>query len=663
MAIKLRATVNYTANGTQKVFSFNFDYLRASFVKVKANGVNAYIYGQDYLVTNRSIEFNEPPKAGLMLTIYRETPVDRLVSFAEGSVLKATDLTINQVQTIHVLEETLDTVTLTSMVQNEDGNWDGQNKRIVNVHDPLDGQDVVTYQFLKAYSSFGDLGLDPEDIRKLLSGVTENSDAIKILEAALAQVRDSIPTKTSQLENDDFTVKDEAYVHTDNNLTDQRRETLDNLKEVTAVEFSSTSPYWNGNTLTLPLNEHQYFIALYRTGTSGSVLDVATPCRQLNQKVIIEASAPFSGYIMVSGTIAYGDLNELLGIILNESVVYTYTLEDILGEPYKEPVYPNKEELAGAVTALKNCTKSLKDSGGEILAQCNRAKAECKDYFDLITAKYSDLTAFVTSSDFEQYKKNLNSTLDNTYYNKGEVDSKLTSVDNKLTSEKLKYVSMAANDYGALTETLSDVMYITKDETTEQNTVGIYINGKNMLAEGETGGGGASYTFSDDFNVSGSSVALADKVIKKDTDGSITLNEGANTKGALFLNFGASNVPSLTTKGSIWAGSATATAFCGAYVRRKCTDDGNNANTAGFMVNSDGTAKFVHKRGDVAAVDDAQLVFDATKIQYQTWGVKGKHIQGAPSYEVLHTGNFAGFNIPTKAEVQKMIEEALAKNA
>lgn len=648
MAIKLRATVNYTANGTQKVFSFNFDYLRASFVKVKADGVNAYIYGQDYLVSNRSIEFTEPPKAGVLLTIYRETPVDRLVSFAEGSVLKATDLTINQVQTIHVLEETLDTVTLTSMVQNEDGNWDGQNKRIVNVHDPLDAQDVVTYQFLKAYSSFGDIGLDPEDIKRLLSGVTENADAIKILEDALAKVRDSIPRKTSELENDDFVVKDEDYVHTDNNLTDQRRETIDNLKEVTAIEFSSTSPYWSGNTLTLPLSEHQYFIALYRAGTNGSVLDVTTPCRQFNQKVIIEASAPFSGHIMVSGTIAYGDLNELLGIILNESVVYTYTLEDILGEPYKEPVYPDKEQLAGAVTALNNCAKSLKDSGGTILAQCNSVKAECKDYFDLIAARYMQLqneTDFVKSNDFNQYKK--------TIYTKGQVDSQITSLDNKLTSEKLKYIAMADTDYKELTETLRDVMYITKDDTTEQNTVGVFLNGHNILS--------ANYKFSSDFKVTDDNIALDANVIKRGSDNAVTLGVGNASKGALFVSYGKETIPSIISSGSVVIGSTTATTYSGTYARRKCTGDSNNVNSAGFIVNSDGTAKFVHKRGDFNTDDDAQLIFDATKLQYQAAGTKGGRLTNAPIYDILHTGNLAKNNVPTKTEVQKMIDEAIAK--
>ena len=122
-----------------------------------------------------------------------------MVAFAEGSVLRATDLSINQIQTIHVLEETLDTIYQTSMTQNSDGDWDGQGKRIVNVKDPLNEQDVVTYQFLKAYASFGDTGLDPEDIKKLLSGVGENRDNIVLLEKALSTVESSIPVSYTHL--------------------------------------------------------------------------------------------------------------------------------------------------------------------------------------------------------------------------------------------------------------------------------------------------------------------------------------------------------------------------------------------------------------------------------------------------------------------------------
>ena len=96
------------------------------------------------------------------------------------------------------------------------------------------------------------------------------------------------------------------------------------------------------------------------------------------------------------------------------------------------------------------------------------------------------------------------------------------------------------------------------------------------------------------------------------------------------------------------------------YARRLCTDDDNKTNTAGFIVNSDGAAKFVHKRGDVAIADDAQLIFDATKLQYQTTGTKGGSLTNAPIYDIVHTGNISKCGLVTKEEVKKMIQDAIA---
>ena len=52
------------------------------------------------------------------------------------------------------------------------------------------------------------------------------------LNQSIANVQTSIPTKLSQLQNDDHTVKDADYVHTDNNYSDE---------EKTKVSYSSTS--------------------------------------------------------------------------------------------------------------------------------------------------------------------------------------------------------------------------------------------------------------------------------------------------------------------------------------------------------------------------------------------------------------------------------------
>lgn len=388
LTTNLRATVNFATNGTQTVFSFNFDYLRASFIKVKLEGVTAYIYGQDYIVSERQLEFTTPPPAGKTLTIYRQTPTDRLVAFAEGSVLRATDLSINQIQTIHVLEETLDTIYQTSMTQNSDGDWDGQGKRIVNVKDPLNEQDVVTYQFLKAYASFGDTGLDPEVIKKLLSGVGENRDNIVLLEKALSTVESSIPTKISELENDNFTVKDKNYVHTDNNYTDQHLEKLEGIKEVQKIEFSDITPQWSETgdpyVLTIPLTTKNTFIALYRLVAGKYELDTATTCKVNEVSVTITAPTKFTGYILVTGSVAYGSLEELLAIILNEEADHTYTLEEILGVPYKEPVYPNVEQLAAATQTIRDTLTTAQTSIQTAIVAQQQAATQCREFYELL---------------------------------------------------------------------------------------------------------------------------------------------------------------------------------------------------------------------------------------------------------------------------------------
>lgn len=97
-------SVTYTADGTQTVFSFPFDYLRKAFVYVEADG-NALEQGTDFSVYEKTVVFTEAPAEGTTLRIFRETETIPLVSWADASVLKAKDMTIQQVQVLHILEE------------------------------------------------------------------------------------------------------------------------------------------------------------------------------------------------------------------------------------------------------------------------------------------------------------------------------------------------------------------------------------------------------------------------------------------------------------------------------------------------------------------------------------------------------------------------------
>ena len=147
IAIKLAASITYTADGSQTNFSIPFDYLRPSFVHVAVNDAEVY---EGFTVSNRGNMFDTAPAKDALVEIYRKTPTSRLVSWADASILKATDMTIAEVQQLHILEEASDWSKTNSIVLDEEsGAWQGRKCRVSNVADPKDAQDVVTKHYLE----------------------------------------------------------------------------------------------------------------------------------------------------------------------------------------------------------------------------------------------------------------------------------------------------------------------------------------------------------------------------------------------------------------------------------------------------------------------------------------------------------------------------------
>ena len=146
---KLKTSVTYAGTGSQTQYDFPFDYLRKSFVKITIDDVL-----QDtsaYSVDNRSVLFNTAPASGSIIVIYRETDTERLVSWADASVLKASDMTISQVQQLHILEEGQDWSKQNSIYLDEtDKAWEGANHRVKNVAYPVEDNDVVTKGYMES---------------------------------------------------------------------------------------------------------------------------------------------------------------------------------------------------------------------------------------------------------------------------------------------------------------------------------------------------------------------------------------------------------------------------------------------------------------------------------------------------------------------------------
>ena len=139
----------YIGNGTQTDFSVPFDYLKKSFVRVYVD--NTLLTGGDYgdttadyyFLDKTTVRLKTPPAENIEVTIRRYTSAtERIVSFEDASILKATDLDTSQLQSFHIAEEARDIIN-DALVKDLDGNWDALGNRITNVGDPVDGKDAI----------------------------------------------------------------------------------------------------------------------------------------------------------------------------------------------------------------------------------------------------------------------------------------------------------------------------------------------------------------------------------------------------------------------------------------------------------------------------------------------------------------------------------------
>lgn len=145
----------YTGDGTTTDFTVPFDYLARKFVRVSRG--TTILTGGDYGDTSKDYYFLDknkvrlkvPPATGEEVIIRRYTSAtDRVVSFKDASVLKANDLDVSSVQTIHIAEEARDVIN-DALLKDKQGNWDAKGKRITNVGTPVADSDAVTYGVYK----------------------------------------------------------------------------------------------------------------------------------------------------------------------------------------------------------------------------------------------------------------------------------------------------------------------------------------------------------------------------------------------------------------------------------------------------------------------------------------------------------------------------------
>ena len=218
IAIKLATSITYTADGSQTNFPVPFDYLRPSFVHVAVADAEV---SEGFTISNRMVMFDSAPAKDAVVHIYRNTPTTRLVSWADASILKAVDMTIAEVQQLHILEEGQDWSKNNSIALDvASGAWQGRNHRMTDISDPQEPQDVMT---LNAYNNHKD-GL----VTAVKAAATA---AVKKCEEAVQTITS---TSTSTIDNIN-TVKQEAIT----TVTDNSNKASETIKTLTDTTISN----------------------------------------------------------------------------------------------------------------------------------------------------------------------------------------------------------------------------------------------------------------------------------------------------------------------------------------------------------------------------------------------------------------------------------------
>lgn len=160
MAQAPKTVFTYPLKGTQRDFPIAFEYLARKFVRVTLLGANArkeLVLNTDYRFTTK-VQITTTQAWGAAegydtIEIRRYTSAEeRLVDFNDGSILRAFDLNLSQIQTLHVAEEARD-LTADTIGVNQDGNLDARGRKIVNLANGINATDAANVGQLRQYDN------------------------------------------------------------------------------------------------------------------------------------------------------------------------------------------------------------------------------------------------------------------------------------------------------------------------------------------------------------------------------------------------------------------------------------------------------------------------------------------------------------------------------
>lgn len=245
-----KTVLTYPLDGAKKDFDIPFEYLARKFVSVTLLGTTrkTLTLNSDFRFISRTrittTKAWGPADSFESVEIRRVTSAtERLVDFADGSILRAYDLNTAQIQSLHIAEEARD-LTADTIAVNNDGDLDARGKRLVNLADATLDSHAVTLRQEKSWAastlSNKSASENARDAAKLSETNTKSSEDRAVTAETNAKKSEDIAKASAKVATDEIAKidgqVDVAKGHADRaGLFDKSAEASAKASEVSSV--------------------------------------------------------------------------------------------------------------------------------------------------------------------------------------------------------------------------------------------------------------------------------------------------------------------------------------------------------------------------------------------------------------------------------------------